>query len=375
MAAPEVYDEQASGDARNSRDHIPAHIPAIDRRPWVVRVRAACRSAELPTTTRLVALTVASYFDQHGTWALPIDEIAADCGITRRSVFRHLDRLRTAGVLRVKGGGGRMRSRYSTGPTISRMSPAKRTEPATGAGDTGDTGDTAGVTPVTPVRIRSGSGSGSKVRTAQHNSTDREGSNKPRRAQCDDDQKKRGNNAPAERHACQSCDRSWPTRYGRRCNGCGVEVQPIVTPEQVEADRQKMVRIQALHAKNNEIERRKSSTICPRCHYTQAVTADVEDSGRCTFCAALDDATAAGIKAEADALYDAFNNAHMASMVHYRERDKSIENRFSYDREHKRLTDMAYRHYLAYEAFQDTTYGPAAGAGDTGTDEREQASA
>ena len=131
MAAPEAYDDQASGDARNSRGHTPANITVIDRRPWVVRVREACKAANLSPTDRLVGIVIASYLDRNGAWSVSVDQLVEDTGLHRASVFRSFRKLTAACILDIESGKRqRRRDRYSAGSRISKMPPAERSGPS-----------------------------------------------------------------------------------------------------------------------------------------------------------------------------------------------------------------------------------------------------
>lgn len=61
------------------------------------------RRSGLPPTTKLVALTMATYSDAKGAEIFPGDDnLAADCGITKRSVITHRQTLERLGfILRV----------------------------------------------------------------------------------------------------------------------------------------------------------------------------------------------------------------------------------------------------------------------------------
>ena len=104
-----------------------APVPQLDRRPWTVRVRDACRDAGLPPATRGFAVILSTYFDSAGRWSLSIDQLSNATGLTRRQVFVHLKRCRDADLLDVRGGGGSFRNRYSAGPAICPMKAADTT--------------------------------------------------------------------------------------------------------------------------------------------------------------------------------------------------------------------------------------------------------
>ena len=98
-------------------------VRKLDRRPWAVRVREQCAALKLHPTTRLVALTVATYFDEHGSWAMPIVEIERATGLKRAAVFKHLAILigKGVGVL-----GRRPRRRRASQPLQDRHNPPRR---------------------------------------------------------------------------------------------------------------------------------------------------------------------------------------------------------------------------------------------------------
>ena len=118
----------ASADAlhHSTTAVAPAAAPQVDRRPWVVRVRAACRGTDLPLATRAVALAVASYFDANGTWGISRKALCEELDIDRSTLGRHLASLKAANILDVDSGGGHKRNRYTVGPRVWKMRPATR---------------------------------------------------------------------------------------------------------------------------------------------------------------------------------------------------------------------------------------------------------
>ena len=168
--------------------------PRLDRRPWTVRVREACREQDLHPSTRLVALTVASYLDDRGTWGMPIDQLAADTGLSERQVFRHLAALKKAGILDWTPGGGNRRNKYRLGEDLaSGGTPAPRRHPVTH--------DTATLSPMTGVRIR-GVSEGSTCVADGGTSTSEGGG--------------------GGRRYCRKHNHSWPDKpeYGPDCKHC-----------------------------------------------------------------------------------------------------------------------------------------------------------
>ena len=131
MAAHPLYQSHIAGDVDQSREQNAANVPRIDRRPWVVRIREACKDAgkTLSPTDRLVAMTVASYWDSEGTWAVSVATIAEDTGLHRASVFRAYSKLRKADILNITSGQRfRTRDRLTAGASISKMPPAARSD-------------------------------------------------------------------------------------------------------------------------------------------------------------------------------------------------------------------------------------------------------
>ena len=262
MHAQPLYQSHIAGDAEQSRDQNAASIPRIDRRPWVVRVRTACRGTDLPLGARAVGMCIASYFDFAGTWAVSRETLAAELDINERTLTRYLQRLKAANIIEVHAGGsdGRSWSRYQTGSAISKMAPARRTEPATGGADT----PRQGGRPDPPIESYSGSGSGSSRSSALHSSGGTQTDGKPRHDPRDDDRivcptcgaswprrfgsqcfscsglspdvpgnrpvvTKRGKDTDI-RHTCLTCGNSWPTKYGTKCKKCGLEHDPKFKP-------------------------------------------------------------------------------------------------------------------------------------------------
>ena len=131
MAAQPLYQSHIATDAEQSRGQNAANIPRIDRRPWAVRIREACKAngKTLSPTDRLVAMTVASYWDSEGTWSVSVATIAEDTGLHRASVFRAYNKLREADILNITSGQRfRTRDRLTAGDSISTMPPAARSE-------------------------------------------------------------------------------------------------------------------------------------------------------------------------------------------------------------------------------------------------------
>ena len=137
MAAQPLYQSHITADADQSRDQNAANIPRIDRRPWVVRVREACKAATLSPTDRLVAITVASYFDADGGWSVSMAQIKGDTGLHLSSVFRSLKRLREQEIINVASGqrrpvSGPLRGRRehledAAGRSVRTVAPCDRT--------------------------------------------------------------------------------------------------------------------------------------------------------------------------------------------------------------------------------------------------------
>ena len=311
--------QHASAEART--DNItPAVSPAqqLDRRPWPVRIRTAAADTDLPAVTRCFAVTLSTFFDRNGRWAMSPEQISEATGHSRAQVFEHVKRCKAAGLINVVSGRGVRRTTYSAGPAIISTPPAESKVAESGMPDTG-------VRNTGPISIRNtGSESGCQDRTAQHNSTDREGSNKPRRDPRDDDRitcpkcsaswprrfgslcmtcsalspdvpgnrpvvTKRGKDTDI-RHACTSCDRSWPQKFGPRCKGCSIDV----TAPGMVSDAEWLA-----EGRREQERERPRRVLCQRC--SSAYDASVPGAGaqaRCPTCRDLSDSQAAKLASE-----------------------------------------------------------------------------
>ena len=267
MAAQPLYRSDPGGDARNSQDHNLANIPAIDRRPWVVRVRAACRGSGLPLATRAVGLAIASYFDTTGEWSVPEKTLCAELDIHRSTLHRHLTALKEAGILSVDINRTRC-NRYATGGAISKMKPAPR---AVDGATIRKDATAANVADMRPVRTRSGS---------------------PRRTG-----KLASTSGTQPRHRCGTCSRTWRQKDGERCHGCGGRaIEAIEREEAIQRriDQRECERLQA------EVANR--PVTCRRCGNGDARRGDMADTGRCAVCVPLADDEAAALRRKGERL-------------------------------------------------------------------------
>ena len=72
------------------------------------RVRQRCREMQLQRTTTRLAVVIANHWDEHGTKHRPaIPELMRATGLKKAdTVIRHLEALRSAGILPSPGQGG-----------------------------------------------------------------------------------------------------------------------------------------------------------------------------------------------------------------------------------------------------------------------------
>ena len=280
MAAPQLYQSHIAGDADNVLGNIAANIPRIDRRPWTVRIRTACKGTDLPLGARAVGMAVASYFDHAGTWAVSRKALCAELDISERTLTRYLQQLKAADVLDVQPGGadGRSCSRYAPGPRIATMAPARRTEPATG----GCARAQAGGAPAHTVSFRSGS----PRRTKQLASTSgTQPNSRARRADI------------RSRYTCSACSRSWPVKHGDRCHGCGGRAIEAIDAGLAAAERHDRMQAERLQA---EVANR--PVTCRRCGNGDARRGDMADTGRCAVCVPLADDEAVALRRKGEPL-------------------------------------------------------------------------
>ena len=329
MAAQPLYRSDPSGDARNSQDHISANVPVIDRRPWVVRVRAACRGSGLPLATRAVGLAIGSYFDATGEWSVPEKTLCAELDIHRSTLHRHLTALKEAGILSVDINRTRC-NRYSTGARISKMKPAPRA--VDGAMIRKDA-TAANVADMRPVRTRSGY---KRTERMHRSNSTRPQRRKRKRDPRDDDRftcpkckhewparfgtlclqcghdtkqiptraepegrtlNQKGGSDITARYTCSACARTWARKHGERCHGCGSTAREAINAGLAAAERYDRTQAERLQA-----EKDRQPVTCWRCAYDKAKRADLTDIGRCSHCISLTDAEAAALAKRGKAL-------------------------------------------------------------------------
>ena len=298
-----------------------ASVSQLDRRPWPVRIRTAAADTDLTAVSRCFAITLATFFDRNGRWSLSPEQISEATGHGRAQVFEHLARCRKAGLITVTSGHAVRRSTYSAGPAIASMPPAEPTRSAVRDSDkpVRDSG---------PLSI-TGSDSGSHTRTTERSTTSGTQPTEKRHDPRDDD-----------RYECQTCGRTWSTRFGRFCTACGRET--VQLPRRAEPEGRRLNTkpespLKALHtcascgrqwgqahgprchgcggtaqaeiAKAEAAEARHDArqaerlqaevdnqpVPCTRCGYDRAKRADLADIGRCTHCMKLTDAEAADL--------------------------------------------------------------------------------
>ena len=101
-------------------------------RSLVMEWRDAVRDSDLPASVRLVAFALSTRMSSSGNAYPSKERIAADCGLSKRTVDVAIDRLEGAGLLSVSRSKGRSSNRYQAIPTLQELQGSENANDATG---------------------------------------------------------------------------------------------------------------------------------------------------------------------------------------------------------------------------------------------------